>query len=93
MRFVEERQRYVVHSMLVDRVEMIAGSVPHTRVVILIFRGAATRTATATALQTTRHTLGELSRCLEEVFRMKLPPACHVLLLRTCITNTLQHPK
>ena len=60
VRFVEERQRYVVDAVLVDRTEMIAarctGAVPRARaVLVVVVRRAATRARTAAALQTARH--------------------------------------
>ena len=65
MRFVEERQRYVVNAVLVDGAEMMVRiachAVPHARHVVVVWRAAA-RTRIATARQTARHNLDKRSR-------------------------------
>jgi len=61
VRLVEERQRYVVDSVLVDRAEMVAAGRtaaaprPPTAELVVVVRRAAARAGADAALQTARH--------------------------------------
>jgi len=61
VRLVEERQRYVVDSVLVDRAEMVAAGRtaaaprPPAAELVVVVRRAAARAGAGAALQTARH--------------------------------------